>query len=89
MVVIPLGDGVVTLSRHSRENGNLIRLDPRVKPEDDAFGGSWDKRIGGPEDDAFGEFGAWGHAYFWSREWMRLGVWNNAFGRLQLRMTLV
>ena len=35
---------------HSRENGNLIRLDPRVKPEDDAF--LEDPRIKS-EDDAF------------------------------------
>ena len=81
-VVNSRGDGESRPQRHSPENGNLIRLDPRVKPEDDAFGGSWDKRIGGPEDDAFGEFGAWGHAYFGSREWMCLEVWDNAFGNL-------
>ena len=37
LIVIPMRTEGLTPCRHSRGNGNLIRLDPRVKPEDDAI----------------------------------------------------
>ncbi len=47
--IIPVTMGILPVGRHSRSNGNLIQLDPRVKPEDDAV------LVGlGPEDDVLG-----------------------------------